>query len=174
MIHTYQATISDIPVIQRIAYHTWPITFEQILSLEQVTYMLDMMYSSVSLIQQIQEKGHSFLLAKIEEQEAMGFASFEINYEGLPVTKIHKIYILPESQGKGLGKNLFDRILQESVAKGIKRLSLNVNRSNEKALAFYQSAGFEVVAEEDIPIGQGYLMEDYILEKNLTTETPHV
>lgn len=168
MIHTKLATISDIPVIQRIAYHTWPVTFEQILSLEQVTYMLDMMYSSVSLTQQIQEKGHTFLLSGFEEQEPMGFAAFEINYQGLPVTKIHKIYILPAAQGKGLGKNLFDHISQKSVEKGIKRLSLNVNRNNEKALEFYQRNGFDVVGEEDIPIGQGYLMEDYILEKNLT------
>jgi diamine N-acetyltransferase len=172
MIHTYLATVSDIPVIQRIAYHTWPITFEHILSLEQVTYMLDMMYSSVSLTMQMQQKGHTFLLSGFDEQKPMGFAAFEINYQGLSITKIHKIYILPEAQGKGLGKSLFDRISQESSEKGVKRLNLNVNRHNDKALEFYKKSGFEVVGEEDIPIGQGYLMEDYILEKNLANETP--
>lgn len=168
MIHIYQAGIGDIPIIQRIAYQTWPVTFEHILSMEQLTYMLDMMYSSVSLARQIHQKGHLFLLAGIEEQDAVGFAAFEINYQGLPVTKIHKIYILPASQGKGLGKSLFERITQESVEKGNSRLSLNVNRNNTKALEFYQNSGFEVVGEEDLPIGQGYMMEDFILEKILT------
>ena len=132
--------------------------------------MLDMMYSSVSLAQQIQQKGHAFLLAAIGEQDPMGFAAFEINYQGLSITKVHKIYIVPEAQGKGLGKSLFERISQESLEKGNRRLSLNVNRNNTKALEFYQNNGFEVVGEEDIQIGQGYLMEDYILEKDLTPD----
>ncbi len=142
--------------------------------MEQLTYMLDMMYSSVSLAQQIQQKGHAFLLAGIGGQDPMGFAAFEINYQGSPVTKVHKIYILPDAQGKGLGKGLFERISQESVNKGNLRLSLNVNRNNTKALAFYQNNGFEVVGEEDIQIGQGYLMEDYILEKDLKHDKPLV
>jgi len=167
MIRIHQATISDIPVIQRIAYQPWTVTFEHILSLEQITYMLDMMYSSESLAKQIQEKGHTFLLAGFGDQEAMGFAAFEINYQGLPITKIHKIYILPETQGKGLGKKLFDHISQECIEKGNHRLSLNVNRDNNNALEFYKKNGFEVTGEEDIPIGQGYLMEDFILEKDI-------
>lgn len=161
------ATIGDIPVIQRIAYHTWPVTFEHILGMEQLTYMLDMMYSSVSLAQQIQQKGHTFLLAGLGDQDPVGFAAFEINYQGLSTTKVHKIYILPEAQGKGLGKSLFEYISNESIKKGNDRLSLNVNRNNQSALEFYQNNGFKVVGEEDIPIGQGYLMEDYILEKEL-------
>ncbi|WP_158857629.1 GNAT family N-acetyltransferase [Lunatibacter salilacus] len=171
MIQIHSATVGDIPVIQRIAYHTWPVTFEHILSMEQLTYMLDMMYSSVSLAQQIQQKGHAFLLAGIGEKDPMGFAAFEINYQGLSITKVHKIYILPEAQGKGLGKSLFERISKESIEKGNLRLSLNVNRNNTKAMEFYQNNGFEVVGEEDIQIGQGYLMEDYILEKDLTADT---
>lgn len=174
MIKIHQATIGDIPVIQRIAYHTWPVTFEHILSMEQLTYMLDMMYSTVSLAQQFQQRGHTFLLAGIGEQEPMGFAAFEINYQGSPVTKIHKIYILPDGQGKGLGRSLFKHISQESIEKGNRVLSLNVNRNNSKAVEFYQKNGFEVVGEEDIQIGQGYLMEDYILEKNLTKDKPLV
>jgi ribosomal protein S18 acetylase RimI-like enzyme len=174
MIHISHANICDIPVIQRIAYHTWPATFEHILSMEQLTYMLDMMYSSVSLAQQIQQKGHAFLLAGIGVQEPMGFAAYEINFQGSPVTKVHKIYILPEAQGKGLGKALFEYIARESVKKGNGRLSLNVNRNNTKALKFYQNNGFEIVGEEDIQIGQGYLMEDYILEKDLKRDSPSI
>lgn len=174
MIHINQAAISDIPVIQRIAYHTWPVTFEHILSMDQLTYMLDMMYSSVSLGRQIQQKGHAFLLAGIGVQEPMGFAAFEINFQGSPVTKVHKIYILPEAQGKGLGKALFEYISSESVKRGNRSLSLNVNRNNTKALEFYKKNGFEIVGEEDIQIGQGYLMEDYILEKDLKGESPSI
>lgn len=162
-----RGTMRDIPVIQQIAHHTWPETFKHILNMEQLTYMLDMMYSTVSLSQQIQQRGHVFLLAGMGEQESKGFAAFELNYQGLAVTKIHKIYILPEAQGKGLGKRLFEHISQESIAMGAYRLSLNVNRNNTLALEFYKRSGFEVVGEEDIAIGQGYLMEDYVLEKKL-------
>ncbi len=56
----------------------------------------------------------------------------------------------------------------ETVAKsmGAENLILNVNRKN-KAKTFYEKNGFAVVREEDIDIGKGYFMNDYIMEKTL-------
>jgi ribosomal protein S18 acetylase RimI-like enzyme len=94
------------------------------------------------------------------------FASYEFNYKGEPKTKIHKIYILPETQGKGIGKKLLDYIVEKAKENRNTILSLNVNRYNS-AYEFYVKIGFEKKGEEDINIGNGYLMEDYIMEKQL-------
>ncbi|SHE66252.1 Ribosomal protein S18 acetylase RimI [Pedobacter caeni] len=165
MLNIYTATSSDYPLIQKIAHETWPDTFGAILSKEQISYMLEMMYSTAALTEQTSVKGHQFLLVK-DETKHLGYASFELNYKGLSKTKIHKIYILPEAQGKGVGKLLMNTITGIAKENNNDTLSLNVNRDNS-AFAFYQNIGFEKVGEENIDIGDGFLMEDFIMDKKL-------
>lgn len=165
MIKIVSATASDFKTIQDIAYQTWPIAYGEILSQEQMAYMLDAFYHEEALSDSVLNKGHHFVLAK-EDKEILGFASFENHYKSMSQTKIHKIYILPQTQGKGIGKKLIDFVENQAKEKGFERMILNVNRFN-KALFFYQKVGFEIVGEEDIEIGNGHLMEDYVLEKHI-------
>ncbi len=160
MVVIRKAELADIPVIQRIAFKTWPETFGQILSKPQLTYMLDLMYSELSLKEQIKEKGHEFVISGMD-----GFSSFELNYMENPVTKIHKIYILPTAQGQGVGKALFCHIVAMAKACSNDTLTLNVNKHNHAAIAFYQKQGFKEVRKENIPIGNGFWMEDLVMEK---------
>lgn len=164
MIRLFEATTQDLKTIQEIAYQTWPATYGKILSKEQLNYMLSQFYSEESLKNNVQN-GHHFLLAK-EDNIDLGFVSYEHNYKQEPVTRIHKIYILPQTQGKGIGKLLIDAVEDLAKENHSVALSLNVNRFN-KALTFYQKIGFEIISEEDIEIGRGYLMEDYKMEKKL-------
>lgn len=164
MLSLHTATPTDLNAIQKIANETWPSAFGAILSREQIEYMLEMMYSSVSLEEQI-NKGHHFLIVK-EENDDLAFASYELHYNGLPKTKIHKIYTLPTAQNKGIGKLLMNAIIEKAKENQDTTLTLNVNRYNT-AYEFYKRLGFEQVGEENIDIGQGYLMEDFIMEKVL-------
>jgi len=165
MIQITVATKQDYTLIQQIAHQTWPETFGSILSAAQIAYMLEMMYSIPALTEQIEENGYIFLLAK-DEEKYLGFAAYELFYQNLSKTKLHKIYILPEAQGKGVGKLLINRVAEIAVQNQNEVLSLNVNRNNP-AINFYEKLGFTKVAEEDIPIGQGFLMEDFVMEKRL-------
>jgi ribosomal protein S18 acetylase RimI-like enzyme len=165
MIKIGVAERKDYLTIQQIAHQTWYPTFEKILSKEQIAYMLEMMYSLRAIEEQIEHKGHIFLLAK-EEENCVGYASYETNYQGTYKTKIHKIYVLPSAQGKGVGKILMDSIEKIAKEKGNKLLSLNVNRNNP-AINFYEKIGFKKIRQEDIDIGKGFLMQDFIMEKNI-------
>jgi ribosomal protein S18 acetylase RimI-like enzyme len=165
MISLKEASIADISTIQDVANKTWPITYGEILSKEQLDYMMDLIYSDESLINQIQKQEQLFYIA-YEEASVLAFIGIEHNYKDEAVTRIHKIYILPEAQGKGIGKLLIDAVQKFANENNSTSLSLNVNRFN-KALAFYQKLGFEIIAEENIEIGNGYLMEDYKMEKKL-------
>ena len=167
MISIARATEANLPIIQDIAYQTWPSTFSDILSPEQIAYMLEMMYSQDSLTIQMNEKSHIFLLAQDSESgHYLGFISYELNYKGVPKTKIHKIYLLPASQGKGVGKQLIESVADIAGNHQNISLSLNVNRHN-KAIQFYERIGFRHVANETIDIGNGFLMDDYVMEKPL-------
>jgi len=165
MITISEATINDIKQIQNIVHITWPITYGEILSKEQLDYMLDLIYSDEALTKQIANKEQLFYL--ISDLEAIiGFIGIEHNYKNENITKIHKIYLLPETQGKGYGKRVFEFIEELALENDSKHLLLNVNRFN-KALNFYKKLGFEIKEEVNIEIGNGYLMEDYIMEKKL-------
>jgi GNAT superfamily N-acetyltransferase len=165
MITIFEATSNDFKTIQDIAHQTWPETYGDILSKEQLDYMLGAFYSEAALSDNVENKGHRFLLAK-ENEVVLGFAAYEHNYQDNNRTRIHKIYILPQTQGKGIGKKLIECIEKLALENHSEALSLNVNRFN-KALTFYQKIGFEIIAEENIEIGHGYLMEDYVMEKSL-------
>jgi ribosomal protein S18 acetylase RimI-like enzyme len=151
-------SLDDIPHIQSIAKTTWPITYGRILSAEQLRYMLDKLYSTQSLTQQI-EHGHNFYMA-IEKDNPIGFASFTHEYD---VTyKLQKIYVLPTVQKTGAGKKLLQTVEDIVRRSNGEILLLNVNRFNP-AKGFYEKHGFKIIKEEDIDIGSGYFMNDYVM-----------
>lgn len=153
----------DFETIRTIAKIVWPVTYSAILTKEQLEYMFDMMYSVTSLQHQSQEKKHHFVIA-YEDERPLGFASYEFDCENSNKTKVHKLYILPNLQGKGIGKKIINFIEKEALNNLEKAVYLNVNRFNV-AKNFYEKLGFSIVGEVDIEIGNGYLMEDYVMEK---------
>lgn len=163
MIITEVTSQNQLEIVKSLAYIIWPDAYGAILSETQLEYMLDKIYAIPALEQQ-QQNGQQFVLAE-EEGVYYGFASFQINYkEGK--TKLHKIYVLPQTQGKGVGRFLLNYVEAAVDQNSNSALLLNVNRFN-KAIDFYKKQGFEVIGEEDIDIGEGYLMEDYIMEKKI-------
>ena len=166
MITISEAALSDIKQIQNIVHITWPITYGEILSKEQLDYMLDLFYSDEALLDQYNKKEQLFYMIYEDQTDNIGFIGIEHNYMGKAVTKIHKIYLLPETQGKGIGKKVIDEIGILALKNNSKTLLLNVNRFNT-ALGFYKKIGFDIVDEVNIEIGNGYLMEDYVMEKPL-------
>jgi diamine N-acetyltransferase len=164
MLHITEAQPNEFNLIQYIVDETWPVTYGEILSKEQVDYMISLFYSLEALNKNVKD-GHHFYFVK-EDDTALGFIGIEHHYKGNPVTRIHKIYILPETQGKGIGKLLIDKAEALAKENHSEKLSLNVNRFNP-AVGFYEKLGFETVGSEDIEIGNGYLMEDFMMEKPL-------
>jgi len=158
------AELDDINTIGFLAQQIWPSTYGAILSAGQLQYMLNFFYSPVALRRQMVQEHQQFVLLE-QGEEAIGFASWSATKEK-GVFKLHKLYLLPGQQGKGLGKIFLHYIINEIRPAGVKKLRLNVNRYN-KAKQFYERLGFTVIGEEDIPVGNNYFMNDYIMEMEL-------
>jgi GNAT superfamily N-acetyltransferase len=154
----------DIESIQDIASKTWPEAYSGIITDEQISYMLKKMYNKGELLSQFQQ-GYTFLMAG-EESKDLGFAIFSIVDSALRTFKLHKLYVLPETHGKGVGKLLINEVVNLAKRAGGIALELNVNRDN-KAVAFYERAGFTVKETVDLDIGNGFLMNDYVMQKPL-------
>jgi ribosomal protein S18 acetylase RimI-like enzyme len=162
MIQLKRAKEADIPSIQNIAKITWQPTYVPLLGQEQVDYMLEKMYNKGVLLEQFSQ-GDVFLIAQLGMKE-VGFAAYGLIDEDNQRYKLHKIYVLPETHGKGVGKFLINEVVDQVRSAGGKSLELNVNRSN-KAQDFYEKAGFKIKETVDIEIGNGFFMNDYVMEK---------
>ena len=153
----------DVAIIRDLAHAIWPNAYGEILSPQQLVYMLGLIYSEEALLNQINEKEHQFILAK-ENDIAVGFASYSPKVKNeKQVFRLHKLYVLPSQQGKGTGKILLEFIINDIRKQSAGILELNVNRNNN-ALHFYNKMGFTISKEEDIDIGEDYFMNDYVME----------
>lgn len=156
-----KATTNDIHLIHEMAWVVFPHTYKEILTPEQIDYMMEWMYSEDSLHKQMEEDGHIYYLA-FKGDEPAGYLS--IQPEGEHVFHLQKIYVLPSFQGMKLGKQLFGQAIKaiKELHPAPCQMRLNVNRQN-KALAFYERMGMVKVDEGDFHIGNGYYMNDFIM-----------
>lgn len=164
MMDIKQLSKEDIFVVNHLAHKIWPVTYKDILSKDQLDYMLEWMYSIPTLEDQVQT-GHLFYLITLNGEPA-GYMGIEPNYPNHDVLRIHKIYVLPELQNKGVGKRLMEYAEEIGKSIGMKKMNLTVNRFND-SVNFYKHIGFEIIREEDFKIGKGYLMEDFVMEKDI-------
>jgi len=163
--HTIRkAKLKDAETIQSLAHEIWYDAYLPILAEAQLEYMLKEIYSVEKLSAQIKNNEQTYLLL-LEDEQPVAFAAYSLRVENPDIYKLHKIYCLPITQGKGYGKLLINEISDAVLKAGKHILELNVNRYN-KAKSFYEKMGFKVIYEEDVPIGP-YFMNDYVMRKEL-------
>jgi ribosomal protein S18 acetylase RimI-like enzyme len=161
MITLRKAKEDDIEIIMDIAAATWPSTYLDIIGQAQIDYMLDKMYNKGELLKQFME-GHIFLIAE-EGENQFGFAGYSIIGHDARIYKLHKLYVLPSAHGKGVGKILINEVFNQVKDAGGSALQLNVNKHN-KAKDFYLKGGFTIKESVKLDIGEGYFMDDYVME----------
>lgn len=161
-----KATEKDIPLIQELAKRSWENAYADILSKEQMEYMLDTMYSESEISGHLENPNYHYFLVFDEDLNSFdGFLGYENHYEE-NMTKLHRIYLVPESKGKGLGKKTLEFLNEKTLESGDRRIILNVNKHNS-AQKFYKSQGYKVYDEGVFDIGNGYVMDDFLMERTL-------
>jgi len=163
MITIRTASVEDIPAIRAIVDEVWPLTYAGIISGAQIDYMLHMMYSESSLYKQFAE-GCEFILAE-DNGGPVGFASYQ-SLNG-KTYKLHKLYLLSALHGNGIGKKLLDEVCDRVKKNGADELELQVNKSNGNAKDFYTRNNFRVKRELILEIGNGFVMDDYVMSRDL-------
>jgi ribosomal protein S18 acetylase RimI-like enzyme len=157
MLQTAKST--DFNAIRAVVHEVWPIAYKEMISAEQISYMLNMMYSDESLDGQMAQEGCEFIM-NVEEGITNGFASYSQIEPGL--FKLHKLYVLSRYQGKGIGKILLDEVKHRVKSREGKSIELQVNKRNP-AVYFYQAQGFSINRELVVDIGNGFVMDDFVM-----------
>lgn len=154
-----KAKTEDIPAIAKLAETIWHQHYTSIIGTDQINYMLGMMYSYESLTEQMTLKGHVFYLI-YENGRCIGFISTSKMENATHSYFIHKYYLLQELAGKGTGTAAFIELLKELKPE---ELRLTVNRQNFKSINFYFKNGFKIEQVADFDIGNGYVMNDFVM-----------
>ena len=155
-----KATTADIPLIRKLSETIWKDHYTSIISLEQIEYMLDKMYSPENLREEINTPRYEYHLAMLDGKPGgyMAISSeSEVNF------MLNKFYILNQHRFKGFGELVFNLVFK---GKGFRKIELFVNRQNFKSINFYFKMGFKIAGVVDNHIGKGYYMNDFIMVKS--------
>lgn len=161
MLTIKKALEKDISLIRDLAKNSWNSAYAKILTQEQIDYMLSEMYSHEVILSQIQNPNYHYYFIEFNENPA-GFIGFENNYEP-DTTKLHRIYLLEDFKGKGLGKSALEFLKAKVSETENTRIILNVNKDNP-AKKMYESQGFKVYEQAVFDIGNGFVMDDFLME----------
>ena len=152
---------ADFKLIYDLAKTIWNAHYVSIIGQEQVDYMLLKMYNYDSLYEQATIKKHHFYLIK-HHDTAVGFVS--VSSDNGSDYMIHKFYILSNESNSGLGTQVLKVLIDLLKPKSFK---LTVNRQNYKSINFYFKNGFKITEVADFDIGNGFVMNDFVMKKTI-------
>ena len=155
---------SDIDMLIPLAYRIWHAHYPGIITVEQIDYMLKRGYTRQVILEEMNSQAVIWL--SIKSGGAMiGFAS--LGPYAVNTMKLHKLYLLSDFHGAGIGAHALAEVEQIARDNAAARLVLNVNRYNTRAIRAYERAGWHVVEEVVVDIGNGFVMDDFVMAKQL-------
>lgn len=148
--------------VSTLADEIWHEYFPFLLSEDQIDYMVEKFLSFDALKEQI-ENGYEYFLI-IEEYNFVGFVGVHDENGELFLSKL---YVHKEFRGNHISSIVFKRLVELAKLRGLHRIWLTCNKHNDHSLEVYRHWGFQTIAEDVTDIGNGYVMDDYILEYRL-------
>lgn len=161
------ATPEDVPLIRELAGRSWHAFYPGMISMPQIYFMLRQMYAPKRLLTEIQ--GGSGYLIACENTIPGGFLAYDPPRPGQPLM-LQKFYLTPVFQGRGIGAAILRWLGAHALALGHDAIRLRVNKHNHRALKVYRRAGYRPIDALIEPIGEGHVMDDYVLERRLGLE----
>ncbi len=158
---------NDISKLQKMAKTIWLSSYQQMISQEQITYMLKMMYGTSAILKAFEEQKEWYWV----EYKNMRVGFVEIYPKDEYSLFLSKIYLKSEFQGKGIAQIAMQMLVEKAKMRGLDFIDLTVNKRNHKALAFYKKFGFKKLDSVVQDIGNGFVMDDYVLRYSVNTRS---
>jgi len=165
---THKAVSFHVPIIQDIAKRSWQHTYAQILSPKQYQYMFKKMYSTPLIQAHLQDPNWNYVLFADDTNTFVAFVGYEFHHKE-NTTKLHRLYVAPEHMKRGFGKKALQHVKESAKIAGDYRIVLAVNKHN-LAQQFYESQGFTIYDNGEFDIGNGFVMDDYLMELDMSEE----
>ena len=151
-----------IPMLSEFAGKVFIDYYKDRIGMDQSVYMTKL-FLSEQAIAELMKKGAVFVLL-MDEDRPLGFCEYVKEETRLFLSKF---YIEKDHRGQGLGKLLFQNCVEYAKENGLDRIYLTVNKYNTPSFEIYRHLGFEVIESVVNDIGNGYVMDDYVMELKL-------
>ncbi|WP_413175110.1 GNAT family N-acetyltransferase [Anabaena azotica] len=154
---------SDLEELRNISQKIWYAHYPTILSIEQIEYMLNKMYGTGVIENEIYNLGIVYDKV-VKDSQIVGYLSYSSEMkDNINCLKLHKCYLLSSLHGFGYGQIMLSYVCQKAKEMNLKKIILNVNKRNEKGIKAYTRFGFEIIESKIIDFGDGFVMDDYIM-----------
>jgi len=160
----------SIKTVESLAREIWREHYIPIIGEAQVNYMLGKFQTAEAIARQIREENYSYYLAGDRAGDFVGY--FAVVPKGGELF-LSKIYLMEEARGKGYARQMMDFIEALARDRRCARIALTVNRNNRAAIGAYRRMGFSRAGTLVRPIGNGFVMDDYRMEKNVRVVSCH-
>ena len=149
-------------LIAQLASTIWKEHYTPIIGPDQVAYMLNKFQSADAIAQQVSKGIHYYII--FYNSKPAGYLAFE---KQLTELFLSKIYVSKDMRGKGIGKAAMDFVEREGRYLECQQISLTVNKNNTGSIRAYEKLGFHNLGGIVQDIGEGYVMDDFLLLKQL-------
>lgn len=158
MLRFKKSSYQDIEILRSLAREIWTTCYPGIISTDQIEYMLNLMYSSETIRNEIDND----VIWEIMEyhDEPIGFISVTVTPD--KTAKLNKLYMKTNHHGKGLGQQALKHVVDMAEKLHLKQVYLTVNKGNVNAIKAYEKFGFKRTDAVVNDIGGGYVMDDFI------------
>jgi RimJ/RimL family protein N-acetyltransferase len=156
------ATENQIAVVESLAKEIWTEYYIPIIGKEQVDYMLERFQSKQAIAEQI-KTGVLYFLIK-DDNEFIGYIAVQPKGRELFLSKI---YIKSSKRGKGYGKKAVQYAETLAKERNLSKVVLTVNKNNVNSIKAYEKIGFKNAGPVIQDIGEGFVMDDYKMEKTV-------
>ena len=158
-------TETDFKTVANLGATIWRSHYSDIVSMAQIDYMLAERFAPANLRNYLNSTVRWFEIL-LQGKNPVGYCSYSLTSNPGEM-KLEQIYLLEEFRGKGLGRFMLRHVEVEARMKNIRLLMLQVNKRNADSIAIYRKVGFQVREEAIFDIGNGYFMDDYVMEKRI-------
>lgn len=142
----------------------WNEYFISIITQEQIDYMVEMFQSYEAIKHAMKEERYTYFLA-YEENRIIGYCGVKPCEDGRLF--LSKLYLEKEQRGKGYASMLLQKAIAFAKEQGLDAIYLTCNKYNEHSLDVYKNKGFYQIDSVQTDIGKGFIMDDFILQKDL-------
>jgi len=158
-------TDAGIARLAHIADEIWHEYWPDLIGLAQTDYMVDKFQSSQALTQAIHSDGYQYYLL-MDEENIVGYMGV---HPEVPAGRLFlsKLYLYKTERGKGYASEAIRFLELLCRENGLASIYLTVNKGNDLAIRAYIGKGFETIEAVETDIGGGFIMDDFIMEKQL-------
>lgn len=152
-------TSEQIADTARLANEIWREHYTPIIGAEQVNYMIAKYQSPDAIRSQIDQNELVYYLLYVDRQPA-GYFAIQIRPDEVFLSKL---YVSKAQRKQGLAGKAIEFVKNIAADNCLKTISLTINKNNRESLAAYEKLGFINDKAVVTDIGNGFVMDDYIL-----------